>query len=531
MTTQSEPGPGATPHPDPLKAVIEHFLAYRMNDGHSRDAAVCNLGKWILLASAPPEEIRAELQYLLDRRGAEEIGAGPVLIGLDTILPEEVSWACQGWLPRGKLTLLSGDPKLGKSFLMLSFASAISTGSYWPNENGVPTTKGSVILLSAEDDAADTIVPRLETLGADLSKIKLLRGVRKGAGGPEVPLLLDEDLQHLETAIKDTGDAVMVGIDPMLAFTGGIDTYKTSEVRGLLSKVCAIAARHEVAFLGVNHLTKSQGGPAIYRPLGSLAFAAAARMILTLAKDKDNPARRLLIREGNLTPAGAPGRAFSIVQDPQANRPTIAFEPADITVTADDALASDDSEAGNSGERSQARTFLKAALEDGPVPSKELIDAAKENGISERTRRRAEEDLGIASKKIGTKWFKALPGQDVQPVQSPSEATFVHLGHLHSSTPPPSPSNHQEKKKEGGQGGQGGQDGLSRKVDTSKVADPTPREDGQEDQGGQDVLARGTATFPGDEGVAGKPREGGEPSLFPEAPSFHDDGTEVGRRG
>jgi len=515
--------------PGHLVAAVENQIELKMLYGMDRGTAEYAVAKWLLISCGSEEDIQAELQHLLQRRKDAYAGAGPVLISLEKVLPEVVSWAVDGWLPLGKLTLLSGDPKLGKSFLTLSFASAISTGSHWPNADGLPTKKGSVIILSSEDDAADTIVPRIESLGGDLSKFKFLRGVRKTAESPEVPLLLDEDLHHLETAIRDTGDVSMVSVDPIMAYTGGVDTYKTSEVRALLSKVCAMAARHKVAFLAVNHLTKNPGGPAVYRPGGSLAFAAAARMLLTLAKDKDNPARRLLLRDGNLTPAGAPGRAFAVVTDPKTNRPTLAWEAADITVTADDALASDDPKNGDSGERAQARAFLETALADGPIPSKELIDAAKENGISESTRRRAEEDLGVISKKVGTRWLKALPrhrDQDGHVAHSLGAEHLDHLEHVPSSAPPP--SDLQEKKQEEGQDVQGAQGDLSREVDTSKSSDPSPGEDVQGVHDAQDVSPQGQSTFPDNGRVAPEPEVGGEPSLSrPDSREYHDE--EAGR--
>ena len=79
---------------------------------------------------------------------------------------EQVTWLWPGRIPRGKLVVLDGDPGVGKS--TLTIAAKVSTGSPFPD--GARPERGDVILLSAEDDIADTIRPRLEAAGADLNR-------------------------------------------------------------------------------------------------------------------------------------------------------------------------------------------------------------------------------------------------------------------------------------------------------------------------------------------------------------------------
>src|SRR3989338_9627001 len=70
-----------------------------------------------------------------------------VLICLHDVTPEAVSWLWPQRIAKGKLTLVIGDPGLGKSFATLDMAARISTGCDWPD--GTQSTRGSVILLSA----------------------------------------------------------------------------------------------------------------------------------------------------------------------------------------------------------------------------------------------------------------------------------------------------------------------------------------------------------------------------------------------
>lgn len=91
-------------------------------------------------------------------------------------------WLWENRIPLGKLTLLVGDPGLEKSLITLDIASRISTGARWPDDNG-NAPLGNVIILSTEDDVADTIKPRLLAAGADCSRVFIIEAVRRIEGG------------------------------------------------------------------------------------------------------------------------------------------------------------------------------------------------------------------------------------------------------------------------------------------------------------------------------------------------------------
>ena len=79
---------------------------------------------------------------------------------------EPIEWLWAGRIAVGKLTLIAGEAGLGKSQLSLAMAAAVTTGGVWPCDEG-RAPRGNVIILSAEDSAADTVVPRLRAVGAD----------------------------------------------------------------------------------------------------------------------------------------------------------------------------------------------------------------------------------------------------------------------------------------------------------------------------------------------------------------------------
>src|SRR5438128_5920911 len=84
--------------------------------------------------------------------------------------PESVEWLWAQRVPRGKVTLLDGDPDEGKSCIALDLAARVSSGAPMPFDP-TPRTAAGAAILTAEDGLADTIRPRLEAAGADLARI------------------------------------------------------------------------------------------------------------------------------------------------------------------------------------------------------------------------------------------------------------------------------------------------------------------------------------------------------------------------
>jgi putative DNA primase/helicase len=128
---------------------------------------------------------------------------------------EPVEWLWPGRLARGKHTCIGGEPGKGKSQFVISVAATISRGGEWSCGEG-RAPQGSVIILSAEDGASDTIVPRLHAAGADCGRVHIVSAVRDDtelARGFD----LQRDLALLEDLIAELGDVVAVVIDPISA--------------------------------------------------------------------------------------------------------------------------------------------------------------------------------------------------------------------------------------------------------------------------------------------------------------------------
>lgn len=342
---------------------------------------------------------------------------------MSDVEPEQLEWLWPNRIPLGKLTLLAGDPGLGKSFVTCDIAARISSGRAWPDDSAWEQPVGSVAMFNCEDGLRDTIRPRLDRAGADVSKIVAIEGVKVhdiDSGESRMRgFSLANDLPRLERVVSDLADCRLIVIDPVSAYCGDADSHKNAEVRALLAPLAELAERFRVAVLMVTHLAKGTGSKAIYRSMGSLAFAAAARAVWHVAKSPDDEARRLILpAKMNLAPDPT-GLAYRIEQG------TICWEADPVRMHADELLAIEANAKPDSdrSQRDDAADWLRDTLANGPMSPKEIITDGREQGHAEKTLRRAFKEMGGKPTKTGMDggWLWSLP--DATP---PSNGDAVH---------------------------------------------------------------------------------------------------------
>jgi putative DNA primase/helicase len=358
------------------------------------------------------------------RAASEQAHLGPVLRCFSDIESEVLRWLWPGRIPLGKLTLLIGDPGLGKSLVTVDIASRVTRGASFLD--GAECQMGQALFLSAEDDASDTIRPRLDAAGADVSRVHTLDAVRvllTDGSTRERVFSLETDTAHLESALGRYPNIRLVVIDPLSAYLGGADSHSNAEIRGLLSPLTVMAARRNVAVLGVTHLRKSPGN-AVHRAIGSIAFAAAARAGWAVAPDPADSERRLFLAVKQNLSAPASGMAFRVIASGRTAR--VEWEGGVVNLTANEVLGGTEGQEGHS-EKQEAIEWLKELLADGPVAAKKVRSGAEEAGLSWATVRRAKDALGVKPQKStfngGWDWrLDHAHREDVQPIPSQMSA-------------------------------------------------------------------------------------------------------------
>jgi putative DNA primase/helicase len=335
------------------------------------------------------------------------------------INPERIEWVWPGRIARGKHTGIAGDPGTGKSQLLIAMAAAITTGGSWPCGEGYAPL-GSVIILSAEDGAADTLVPRLMAAGADLARVHIIKAVRKADGKGQESFNLQGDLDLLDAKIREVGDCVMVGIDPVSSYIGSkTDSHKNSEVRQVLEPLSLMAERLRVAVVSVTHFSKGGSGAstkAMHRFIGSIAFIGAPRAAFVVIEDSEDNELRLFLQAKNYIAPHQQGLAYRLKQHIVADgivASSVAWENEPVTMTANQALAADGGREDGAALQ-EAVEFLRAELTGGPISRKTVKAGADANGISQATLRRAKSKLGVKAHKDGMAggWFWQLPSAE-----------------------------------------------------------------------------------------------------------------------
>ncbi len=319
----------------------------------------------------------------------------PIIVCLCDVEARPVNWLWPNRIPFGKITLLAGYPGYGKSFATLDMAMRVSTGTAWPDGPACPI--GDVLIISAEDDPADTLRPRLDGMGADVTRIQILSMVQNpnDAGERMFSLL---DLLALESAIQQIPACKLIIIDPIGSFVGGeTNTDKDNQVRSVLAPVAKLAEQYGVAVLIVAHRRKASGERADDSILGSVGFVGIARATMHLVRDRDDKERRLLLPgKNNLAPEGT-GLAFKIIGRPGI----VQWEPEPVTVRADDFFsAQQDSKPGpDPTARNEAGQWLVSLLADGKeVAVKDIKAGATAMGHAWATVKRAADGLPIVKR-------------------------------------------------------------------------------------------------------------------------------------
>jgi hypothetical protein len=296
------------------------------------------------------------------------------------VKPTVTKFLVSPYLPIGQLTLLVGNPGLGKSYLAYSIAAALSVGNKLFDQY---LRTGTIMIANAEDSHSSTIVPRLTSLGANLDNIVLF----------DTTKISRLDDPNFAKEVRKTKPILLI-VDPIQAFLGKANMNRANEVRAAMAPLRKIAEDTNCAILLVGHLNKDTSQSVLFRSLGSIDFVANARSVLAAGQYLDDPEKRALVHiKSNVSGLGD-SQGFRIL-------PNEGVGEFVWTGKCELGAADISGDQTSNSMVSEAKEFLKEVLAEGPVSVKQIMDMAEERELSKGAVHRTKAVLKVDVKRVG----------------------------------------------------------------------------------------------------------------------------------
>ena len=366
---------------------------------------------------------------------------------LNNIPAKSQGWVWKGVIPEGQLTLLTGEPGVGKSLIAMEAIARLTRGElgFTVNDRGEP---GQVILFSGEDDIASVVRNRLEAANAKLPLVNVVVSdtnitSEKPRSG-RTRLDVDGQIESLElylTLLRESGEPCrLIVIDPANCFLDAMNGRNDAKIRETMVKLTELAHRTGAAILLTAMPFKGEKGKRGCWSPTSPVVAEVARSVWTIVRDPDEPDRRILLPIKTNLCKTPPGLGFTI-EDQQ-----ICWEDAWVRQTAEE-YETEVTETGRlhqvaaKSEVSRVSEWLKTRLHNAPVYTSVLKTDAAEREISEATLKRALILLGCRKgkeKKSDGRWFWRLPDPltgpvaNASPVQPPKMLELKSLAEIYA---------------------------------------------------------------------------------------------------
>lgn len=330
------------------------------------------------------------------------------LVKMSTVTRQHVAFGWKPYIPEGYGTIMAGKPGQGKSFAALALCTAVSRGT------GICGTEvvgpSNVILMSAEDDIAAVLRPRLDGLGADLDKIFAFRF-------DQADFIVGlEGAQRLDELCREHNPKLIV-LDPLVSFLdSNVNMNQANQVRAAMRPMIAVAARHKASLLITAHVHKGSPGEAMDAVMGSVDFGAVVRSVLVVYRDPEaeqdggSPQQSYVIAHAkhNLT---KPGKSLRYVIRPASDNPD---DPeflwnGESKYTANElrTIRQEDLQL-----LADARAFFIHEIGfGGSKPVADLRAKARKIGMSMGIMERARRELGINQVPCGSGWSWSMPYQ------------------------------------------------------------------------------------------------------------------------
>lgn len=352
----------------------------------------------------------------------------PILMPMSGVEAREPSYLISPYLPEGMLAIMGGVSGSGKTYLVLSWAAAVSNGQRLPfqRQTDPAPPAGYVYYFTQENDPNTIIRPRLDLLGANLDRIL----IQASTGGTYEPLTMNDP--RLEEAAKQYPPALVI-FDPIQSYLGGgVDMSRAEQVRPTLDWLGDYAKRHKCSVVLVSHMSKPTKGEysALDRLLGSSDFRNAARSIVIVGRDPSDKETRVFAHGKNSIGEPGPSQKYHI-----SGRGITYDGPSDLT--ADDIIKQSAEQTRNKPAATLTATMdkLEELLGDEGWATLEQVETWQTlEGIAKSTLYNARKELALQTVSIGkpphrttwwlrsdvdVNWFKSIHTPAQEPTEQP----------------------------------------------------------------------------------------------------------------
>ena len=336
----------------------------------------------------PPQPSLSELSPPAAARQAD-------LVCLADIEPRPIDWLWKDRLAAGALSVLSGDPGSGKTWVALAIAAALSRGREPAAPSGSSGTNPcNCLYASTGNEAAELLRPRFARLDGDPARLFLLRGALAAGSAQSAPLSL-RDIPMLEDALERTHARLLI-IDALHSFLGA-GGHRANDAGRTFDNLARLADNHSCCILLVRHVRKRGRG------LVPVELSAAVRTEFLAGSSPDAPAYRALVQVKSNLGCLAPSLEYFIDD-------TGSFSWTGPSSLTPEELMTDRPIGAGLPLRKLAAGWLRDYLSEGKRSQYDVETAARRDGICITTLRRAKFDLGVVSIKesIFGGWVWAL---------------------------------------------------------------------------------------------------------------------------
>ena len=337
---------------------------------------------------------------------------------------EPIRWVWRGRVPLRGSTIGQGSPDIGKGVFFADLVARVTTGRPFA-DGSPPYGPCGVLIMYGEDEASTIIVPRLKAAGADMSYVQFLAVMNKNEQGTEAVLSLPEHFSIVHAALNGLPNPRLIVVDPIGNFlTGKLDTHKSHPVRRLIAQLDNLAQTRDLAVFYIRHLTKeSTNTNPLSRGMGSVAWGAAARGVLTFGKHPNNPALRVVTCNKNNWSAKTPKPLVYSFEEvdlgegtmpdgvkEHVRAPRVKWEDIEIEITGEELLAAENKP---TTKVANATDLLLRHLRDKWVLVRTIEAAAAMEHVNKLALFRARGMLGVKTQLVKVKkasaWVWWLP--------------------------------------------------------------------------------------------------------------------------